>query len=65
MSGVATSNLAAELEDARNALDWGEEHAVSEAIDLFLATRLWVHLGLYREGIERAKRLIALVEGED
>jgi predicted ATPase len=65
MSSAATSGLAVELEDARSALDWGEQHALSKAVDLYLASRLWVHLGLNREGIDRAKRLIALVAQND
>ena len=55
-----------ELGDARAALDWAERHALTDAIDFFLATSLWVQLGLNREAIDRAKRLAALLdEGDD
>lgn len=65
MSGTAATGLAIELEDARSALDWAERHTPSDAVDLFLATRLWVHFGLYHEGIERAQGLIGLIGEAD
>ena len=65
LSVAASGELALELEDARAALSWGEQNDVDKAVDLFLATRLWVHLGLYSEGIERAKSLIALIAEDD
>lgn len=64
-SAVTAQDLAVELENARAALDWGERHAVADAIDLFLAMRLWINLGLYREGIERAQRLLRLAHHDD
>jgi predicted ATPase len=64
MSGTAIADLAPELEDARYALEWAERHAVTEAADFFLATSLWAQLGLNREAIARAQRLVELL-GED
>ncbi|MBV8530173.1 MAG: hypothetical protein JO104_02565, partial [Candidatus Eremiobacteraeota bacterium] len=64
-SDTAVRQLAVELEDARSAFDWAERrHATKDAIDLFLATRLWDYLGLHREALERVNRLLAIV-GED
>ncbi len=65
MSGSAVDVLVPELEDARSALDWAERNAVTEAVDFFLATSLWVQLGLNREAIDRAKRLVALLDDSD
>ncbi len=65
MSGAAVTGLTIELEDARSALDWAMQHVPPEAADLFLATRLWVHLGLHREAIERGRRLVELVDSDD
>jgi predicted ATPase len=66
MSGAAVTRLARELEDARNAFDWAvRRNVAAQAADLFLATRLWADLGLYREGIERAKQLVSLVDAHD
>jgi len=66
MSGAAVMRLAPELEDVRSALDWAlRRKAVNAAADLFLATRLWIHLGLHREAIERANHLLTLVDGAD
>ncbi len=65
MLGAAVTNLAVELEDARTALDWGVQYAVTDAVDLFLAMRLWSHLGLHREAIDRAKHLLALLNDCD
>ncbi len=65
MSGTV-SNLAPELQDARNALERAEHDAVTKAVDFFLATRLWVQLGLNREAIDRARHLVALLgDGND
>ena len=66
MSGEAVTRLVGELEDVRSALDWAaQQHNAAAAVDLFLASRLWIHLGLHREAIERAKRLVRLVDEED
>ncbi len=66
MSGANVVRLAAELEDARAAFDWATAgNDVAHAADLLLATRLWDHLGLQREGIERARRLTAALAESD
>jgi predicted ATPase len=65
MSGAAVSGLSVELEDSRSALAWGINHCLDDAVDLFLATRLWANLGLHREGIERSERLLALIGEAD
>jgi len=65
VSSAAVAALAAQLEDARNALDWGAECCAGDAADLFLATRLWIYLGLNREAIDRAQRMIGLLGERD
>ncbi|HXO17797.1 MAG TPA: TIR domain-containing protein, partial [Candidatus Dormibacteraeota bacterium] len=66
MSGAAVDVLVPELEDARSALDWAERNAITEAVDFFLATSLWAQLGLNREAIALAQRLVELLgEGDN
>jgi predicted ATPase len=65
LSVGAVSDLAIVLEDARSALDWAELHDPNSAADLLVATRLWNLLGLNREAIERATRLVAVLGADD
>lgn len=65
MAGNVLADIAPELEDARKALDWAEDHAADDAADFFLATTLWAQLGLNREAISRAQRLISRLDEGD
>ena len=57
--------LAVELEDFRAALDWAESNDPRGGADLLTATTLFIRLDLHREGIERARRFAALLDGAD
>jgi hypothetical protein len=57
--------LAVELEDFRAALDWAESNDPRGGADLLTATTLFIRLYLHREGIERARRFAALLDGAD
>jgi predicted ATPase len=66
MSGRIMTELAPELDEARSVLDWTTRHGnVAAAADLFVATRLWDHLGLHHEAVERARRYIELIGETD
>ena len=66
LSGAAVTRLAVELEDARASFDWAIRRGdAAAAADLFLATRLWDHLGFHREAIGRASDLAGRIGDED
>ena len=66
LSGAGVTLLAIELEEARAAFDWAiRRDDASGAAELFLATRLWDHLGLHREAIGRARDLAERIDEDD
>lgn len=66
MAGRILDALADELENARTALDFAEHRGdIRDAVDLFVSTRLWDHLGLHREAIERAERYAVALAGDE
>ena len=58
--------LASKLDDARAALDWAIDRGDDEsAVKIFLATRVWEHLGLHREAISISKKIAGILDGEN
>jgi predicted ATPase/class 3 adenylate cyclase len=51
--------LVHEVEEMRACLEWALEHDVVRGAELLVATPLFLELGLYREGAERAERFSA------